>query len=433
MKIEISDETFKNILITGGAGFICYCMDKLNYSSNIKNLNNANNLKLINGDILDIQKVKNIVEKYDIDTIIHCAAESHVDNSFKNPKLFIETNILGTQSVLESCKGNLKIKKFIHVSTDEVYGCGKSMNSSVENKTVLKPTIPYSASKASAEHFVECYHRCFKVPTVIVRMNNVYGPKQYHEKLIPKFINLLSNNEKCTIHGLGENKRSFIYIDDVLSAFDIILNSNNNIVIGNTYNIGSDFEISILNVAKTLINFKSNGKINNIQYDNYLKYINDRPYNDFSYNIDYSNMVKLGWKKKVDWETGIKLTYNCTRVKRSADLVNTGKWWCLNHSKSSRGESNNDKNSAKDVLMKDMIKGIILSSKMMFQDLVEEEKIYSTNFINKSTSTSTSTNSLQYWMKFYFFLSFLEVVITRPRVDNTGFNIKLVVVDHNYK
>ncbi|KAN0050966.1 hypothetical protein ACTA71_004272 [Dictyostelium dimigraforme] len=313
----------KNIIINRGSHLSNYLskkylisnvivLDKLNYCSNIKNLDKNDNLKFINGDILDFEKVKNIIEVYNIDTIIHCAAESHVDNSFNNPKLFIENNILGTQSLLESCKNNLKIKKFIHVSTDEVYGCGKLMNNkaSVENKTVLKPTNPYSASKASAEHFVECYHRCFNIPTVVIRMNNVYGPKQYHEKLIPKYINLLSNNQKCTIHGMGENKRSFIYIDDVLSAFDIILNSNNNDVIGNTYNIGSDFEISILNVAKTLINLKSNGKINNIQYDNYLKFINDRPYNDFSYNIDYSKMLKLGWNKKVDWETGIILTYN---------------------------------------------------------------------------------------------------------------------------
>ncbi|KAN0004592.1 hypothetical protein ACTFIZ_010762 [Dictyostelium cf. discoideum] len=318
---------FNNILITGGAGFIgshltnflankylnsnIIVLDKIDYSSNVNNLENFDNIKFINGNILEIEKVKKLIETFNIDTIIHCAAESHVDNSFINPRSFIENNIIGTQSLLESCRGNLKIKRFIHVSTDEVYGCGKLINyeTSVENKTLLKPTNPYSASKASAEHFVECYHRSFNVPTVIIRMNNVYGPKQYHEKLIPKFINLLLNNQKCTIHGLGENKRSFIYIDDVLSAFDIILNSNNNMVIGNTYNIGSDFEISVLNVAKTLINLNCKFDTTNIDYYNYLEFINDRPYNDFCYNIDYSNMVNLGWKKKVDWETGIKLTY----------------------------------------------------------------------------------------------------------------------------
>ncbi|KAN0033896.1 hypothetical protein ACTFIV_000373 [Dictyostelium citrinum] len=330
---------FKNILITGGAGFIgsnlsnflakkyinskIIVLDKLNYCSNVNNLDSSfGNIKFINGNILDIEKVKKLIEFYNIDIVIHCAAESHVDNSFDNPRLFIENNILGTQSVLESCKDNLKIKKFIHVSTDEVYGCGKLNNNeiSVENKTILKPTNPYSASKASAEHFVECYHRSFNLPTVIIRMNNVYGPKQYHEKLIPKFINLLSKNKKCTIHGKGENKRSFIYIDDVTSAFDIILNTNNNIVIGNTYNIGSDFEISILNVTKNLINLNLNGEITNvnnirdttttIEYSKFIEFINDRPYNDYSYKIDYSNMVKLGWNIKIDWETGIKLTYN---------------------------------------------------------------------------------------------------------------------------
>ncbi|KAM9966256.1 hypothetical protein ACTFIR_006455 [Dictyostelium discoideum] len=318
-----------NILIRG-AGFIgshlsnflakkylnsnIIVIDKINYCSNVNNLENVKNIKFIKGDILEIEKVKILLQNFNIDTIIHCAAESHVDNSFFNPKIFIENNILGTQSLLESCRGNVKIKKFIHVSTDEVYGCGKLMNNevSVENKTILKPTNPYSASKASAEHFVECYHRSFNIPTVIIRMNNVYGPKQYHEKLIPKFINLLNNNGKCTIHGLGENKRNFIYIDDILSAFDIILNSNNSIVVGNTFNIGSDFEISILNVAKTLIKLNLNGKMldTTIKYNNYIELINDRPYNDFSYNIDYSKIVNLGWKKKIDWETGIKLTYN---------------------------------------------------------------------------------------------------------------------------
>ncbi|KAM9964765.1 hypothetical protein ACTFIW_004547 [Dictyostelium discoideum] len=315
-------KNLNNILITGGAGFIgshlsnflakkylnsnIIVLDKINYCSNINNLENVKNIKFI-------KKLKKLKFYYKILILIQLSIVQR-NHMLTNPKIFIENNILGTQSLLESCRGNVKIKKFIHVSTDEVYGCGKLMNNevSVENKTILKPTNPYSASKASAEHFVECYHRSFNIPTVIIRMNNVYGPKQYHEKLIPKFINLLNNNEKCTIHGLGENKRNFIYIDDILSAFDIILNSNNSIVVGNTFNIGSDFEISILNVAKTLIKLNLNGKMldTTIKYNNYIELINDRPYNDFSYNIDYSKIVNLGWKKKIDWETGIKLTYN---------------------------------------------------------------------------------------------------------------------------
>ena len=309
-----------NILLTGGAGFIgsnvvCYlmqkykdiyivCLDCLNYCGTTKNFEeiiDGPNFKFIKGNIESSDLIEHIIETYKIDTIMHYAAQSHVDNSFGNSILFTKSNVLGTHTLLEASKKFSKqIRRFIHVSTDEVYG--ESLVNE-DKKTVnsrLDPTNPYAATKAAAELLVKSYYKSFDLPIIITRGNNVYGPKQYPEKLIPKFINLLAYNKSCPLHGDGSHRRSFLYIQDVVDAFDIILHKG---VIGETYNIGTNFEITNKEVLETLIK-----EFGYEKSDDYIIYSRDRAFNDFRYHIDCSSLEKLGWKQNVDFQNGIKMT-----------------------------------------------------------------------------------------------------------------------------
>lgn len=313
----------KNILITGAAGFIgsnvvsslvlkypnynFISLDKLDYCSslnNLKEIENAKNHKFIKGNILSFDFMSYILKSNEIDTIMHFAAQTHVDNSFGNSFQFTENNIMGTHVLLEASKAHNKIKRFIHVSTDEVYGevakDGTFDDFHNEKTTVLQPSNPYAATKAGAEFLVQAYFKSFGLPIIITRGNNVYGPKQYPEKLIPKFICLLSKKKKCTIHGDGSNKRNFIYIDDVVSAFDTILHKGE---IGKIYNIGTDYEISNLQVAKHLIELFGYEPI-----DNWIQFVEDRPFNDFRYAINFDQLKSLGWSAKIGFQDGLKQT-----------------------------------------------------------------------------------------------------------------------------
>jgi dTDP-glucose 4,6-dehydratase len=230
----------KNILVTGGAGFIgshvvirltknypqykIVNLDKLDYCASLKNLDcikDAPNYHFIKGDILSEDLVNYVISSHKIDTIMHFAAQTHVDNSFGNSIQFTKNNVLGTHVLLECAKVN-KIRRFIHVSTDEVYGESSFADGVIEN-TMLQPTNPYAATKAGAEYLVKSYYKSFQLPTIITRGNNVYGPHQFPEKIIPKFIGLLHRKKPCYIHGTGEHKRSYLYVEDVARAFDIIL------------------------------------------------------------------------------------------------------------------------------------------------------------------------------------------------------------------
>jgi len=315
----------KNILLTGGAGFIgsnvvqhlvqrypqykIINLDKLDYCSNlevIKYLDEHPNYKFVKGNILSADLVNYVLQKEEIDTIIHFAAQSHVDNSFGNSFEFTKNNILGTHVLLEAAKVN-KISRFIHVSTDEVYGEILPSNpTALEGSTVLEPTNPYAATKAGAEFLVKAYHRSFNLPTIITRGNNVYGPGQFPEKIIPKFICLLERKRPCYIHGDGSHTRNFIYISDVVTAFDTILHHG---VIGETYNIGTDFEISNLSVAKTLI------RKYNLQdkEEEFIKFVEDRRFNDRRYAIDNTKLKALNWSPSVEWEEGLQKTIDWYR------------------------------------------------------------------------------------------------------------------------
>ncbi len=309
----------KNILITGGCGFIgsnfinkmmakypnynFINIDALYYCASLNNISNPDNKNytFIKGNLINYDLILNILHTYNIDTILHFAAQSHVDNSFSNPLQYTRDNILGTHTLLEASRIYGKIRRFIHVSTDEVYG--ESMLKSDENKkneeTVLCPTNPYAATKAGAELIAMSYYHSFKMPIIVSRGNNVYGINQYPEKLIPKFIQLLNNNKKITIQGDGSNVRSFIYVDDVVNAFDLILHKGS---IGEIYNIGGgdECEYSVLDVSRILVY-----KMKNDDADNHIEYIRDREFNDKRYYISNNKLKSLGWEQTIDFNEGI--------------------------------------------------------------------------------------------------------------------------------
>jgi dTDP-glucose 4,6-dehydratase len=297
-----------NILVTGGCGFIgsnfinyykkkynnikIYNLDKIDYCSNKLDIDHD---ELFIGNLNNKEFITHILNLYNIDTIIHFAAQTHVDNSFGNSISFTKDNILGTHNLLECCREYNKIKRFIHMSTDEVYGEVDINNEGCIEKSILNPTNPYAATKAGTELIIKSYYYSFQFPIIIMRCNNVYGPRQYPEKLIPKFINSLLNNKKCTIHGEGNSRRNFIYIDDVSSAIDIIIKLG---IINNIYNIGTKNEYSVLEIANKLINIlKPNEDINN-----WIEYIDDRLFNDFRYAINNEKIINLGWKEENNFD-----------------------------------------------------------------------------------------------------------------------------------
>jgi dTDP-glucose 4,6-dehydratase len=246
--------------------------------------------------------ISNILEIYKIDTVIHFAAQSHVQNSFDNALQYTHDNVVGTHTLLEACRKYSKITKFIHISTDEVYG--ESMISENEEKkhegSVLCPTNPYAATKAAAELIAKSYYHSFKMPIIITRGNNVYGPNQYPEKLIPRFIQQLLNNKKVTIQGDGSNVRAFLHVNDVCSALKLVLEKGK---IGEIYNIGSDdhHEYTVSKVGQILIEKITNTK----DYDKWISYIEDRPFNDKRYYISNQKVKDLGWTIDMDFDKGL--------------------------------------------------------------------------------------------------------------------------------
>jgi len=318
------DKNDNILLVTGGAGFIgshfvneifkkyknirIINIDSLYPCSNINNVVESVRLndryKFISANLRCFEDIKKIFIDNKITHIIHFAAQSHVDNSFLESLEYTQDNVLGTHNLLECARLYcIRLLKFIHVSTDEVYG-DSMVDISEKHKTetsVLCPTNPYAATKAAAELIASSYYHSFKMPIVITRGNNVYGPNQYPEKLIPKFIQLLQNNKNVTIHGDGSCLRSFLYVSDTVDAFVKILENGD---IGEIYNIGCDpgMEYSVMDVAKILIR-KIKGDIKD--YNKFISYIDDRPYNDKRYYISNDKLKKLGWEIKVEFNDGI--------------------------------------------------------------------------------------------------------------------------------
>ncbi len=299
-----------NLLITGGCGFIgsnfinlffyqnnfnIINLDALYYCADQKNINedirNSTRYKFIKGNICCEDLVNHILESFNINYIIHFAAQSHVQNSFSDALQYTNDNILGTHILLECVRKYNKLVKFIHVSTDEVYGESLITDElSKTEKSILCPSNPYAATKASAELIAQSYYHSFNIPIVITRGNNVFGPNQYPEKLIPKFIKLLKENKKVTIQGDGSCVRAFLHSYDTVTAFQIILEKGK---LGEIYNIGCDenMEYSVLDIAKLLI--KKIKKTDN--YEEWIEYIKDRPFNDKRYYISNKKLKDLGW------------------------------------------------------------------------------------------------------------------------------------------
>jgi len=278
-------------------------LDKLDYCSTLNNISVSKNQNYLffNYNLNDYKSILELLKKYDVDTIIHFAAQTHVDNSFGNSLQFTLDNVYGTHTLLECSREYGKIKRFIHISTDEVYGEVELDEEECYETKILKPTNPYAATKASAEHLVFSYYHSFKLPIIITRGNNVYGPRQYPEKLIPKFIKQLLNNEKCTIHGEGKTVRNFIHVYDVCTAIETIMVKGS---IGEIYNIGTNNEYNVLEITKKLVKIIKNDD----SIDDYVTFIEDRPFNDLRYSVSSKKLNSLGWRESIYFNDGLNTT-----------------------------------------------------------------------------------------------------------------------------
>lgn len=308
----------RNILVTGAAGFIAshVCIelvnnhpeysvigfDKVDYCSSVHNLDairNKANFEFVRGDIRSADLIGFLFKSRNIDTVLHLAAQTHVDNSFGNSLQFTENNILGTHVLLECAKVH-GIRRFVHISTDEVYGeVGPNETHATESERLLAPTNPYAATKAAAEYLVLAYSKSFGLPVIVTRGNNVYGPHQFPEKLIPKFSILLSRNQRLPLHGDGSNLRNFVYVSDVARALMGVMHRG---VTGEIYNIGTDFELTNRQVAEELCRHFE------LDPSKYIQKVEDRPFNDRRYAIDSSKIHLLGWQPLVSWKAGLART-----------------------------------------------------------------------------------------------------------------------------
>ena len=320
----------KNLLITGGAGFIgshlvrlmvnkypeyrVINLDKLTYAGNLANLKDVekmSNYKFVKADIWDFDNIREIFAEYEIDGLIYLAAESHVDRSIKDPFSFAQTNVMGTLSLLQAAKlaweGNFDGKLFYHVSTDEVYGSLQPDGGFFLETTKYDPHSPYSASKASSDHFVRAYHDTYGLPVKISNCSNNYGPFQFPEKLIPLFINNIRHNKPLPVYGTGENVRDWLFVEDHARAIDLIFHKGK---VGDTYNIGGFNEWKNIDLIKVMIRVTDRllGRPEGTS-EKLITYVTDRAGHDLRYAIDSTKLhEELGWEPSLQFEEGIEKT-----------------------------------------------------------------------------------------------------------------------------
>lgn len=323
----------KNILITGGAGFIgshvvrlfvtkypdyrIVCLDKLTYAGNLANLSDieqAPNYTFVKGDICDYEAMCTLMRRHQIDGVIHLAAESHVDRSIKDPFTFARTNVMGTLTLLqaarlywESLPGGYADKRFYHISTDEVYGALEMDGGFFTEQTRYDPHSPYSASKASSDHFVRAYHDTYGLPTLVTNCSNNYGPYQFPEKLIPLFINNIRHGRPLPVYGRGENVRDWLYVEDHARAIDTIFHCGQ---IGDTYNIGGFNEWKNIDLVRVLVR-TTDRLLGNPEgaSDRLITFVTDRAGHDLRYAIDSRKLKdELGWEPSLQFEEGIEKT-----------------------------------------------------------------------------------------------------------------------------
>lgn len=305
----------KNILVTGAAGFIganfveyfankypdynIVVVDKLTYAGNMNNLKKViDKIKFEQVDICDFEKMGEIFDKYNINGVIHFAAESHVDNSIKEPFIFTKTNVLGTHTLLETAKqkwGEESKNKFVHISTDEVYGTLGEEGYFTE-KTPISPNSPYSASKASSDLIARAYFETYKMNVTITNCSNNYGPYQHNEKLIPHMIKLAMNNEKLPVYGNGRNIRDWLYVEDHCKAIDLVFHNGR---AGERYNIGGHNEKRNIDIVKLILNHLNKS-------EDLIEFVEDRKGHDYRYAIDPTKIKnELGWEPETKFEDGI--------------------------------------------------------------------------------------------------------------------------------
>ena len=308
----------KNILVTGAAGFIgsnfaefmvnkhpdynIVVFDKLTYAGNMDNLKKVQDkITFVQRDICDLEKVTETFEKYNIDSVVHFAAESHVDNSIKTPFIFTQTNVIGTHTLLEVAKrvwGEGSPNKFVHISTDEVYGTLGEEGYFTE-KSPIQPNSPYSASKAGSDLIALAYHETFKMNVSVTNCSNNYGPYQHNEKLIPHMIKLALNDEKLPVYGEGLNIRDWLYVEDHCEAIDLVLHNGK---AGERYNIGGHNEKRNIEIVKLILKHLN-------KPESLITYVEDRKGHDYRYAIDPTKIKnELGWEPKTKFEDGIVKT-----------------------------------------------------------------------------------------------------------------------------
>ena len=309
-----------NILVTGGAGFIgsnfirhmldkykdyeITNYDKLTYAGNLHNLDGIdgqnNNYHFIKGDVNDYKKLKHIVKSLKIDSIIHFAAESHVDRSIENSDEFITTNINGTHTLLKLLH-EFPIKKYIQISTDEVYGTLNENDNPFTEDTPLAPNSPYAASKTSADLLCRSFYETYGYPITITRCSNNYGPNQYPEKLIPLMIQKAKNGEKLPVYGNGKNIRDWIHVKDHCEAIDVVLHKGKD---GEVYNIGGEYERRNIDIVNSILYWTKGSS-------DMIEYVEDRKGHDWRYAMDISKIKnELGWSPKIHFSEGIKELIN---------------------------------------------------------------------------------------------------------------------------
>jgi dTDP-glucose 4,6-dehydratase len=320
----------KNILVTGGAGFIGSSLvkyltskynnyriiniDALTYASNykeIKKLEKLNNYSFHKLNINDVDNIEHLFSKYSFDQVIHLAAETHVDNSIKKPSAFVETNVVGTLNLLKIANKfwtNKENKLFYHISTDEVFG-SLGQNGLFTEDSPYDPRSPYSASKAASDHLVRSFYHTYNLPIIVSNCSNNFGPNQHKEKLIPVVINSILNNQKIPVYGDGKNIRDWIYVEDHVKAIDKIIHNG---ILGETYLIGGDCEFSnidlifkIIGITDKILNRKK-GKSEQL-----ISYVEDRKGHDYRYAIDHSKLKnKLSWEPSKDFDKNLVETIN---------------------------------------------------------------------------------------------------------------------------
>lgn len=323
----------RSIIVTGGAGFIgshvvrllvnrypeyhVINVDKLTYAGNLENLKDvesALNYTFVKADICDFQAITDIMTKYGVDGIIHLAAESHVDRSIIDPFSFARTNVMGTLTLLQAAKtcweksaDGYEGKLFYHISTDEVYGALSFDGTLFTETTRYQPHSPYSASKASSDHFVRAFHDTYGMPTIVTNCSNNYGPYQFPEKLIPLFINNIRHRKPLPVYGKGENVRDWLFVEDHARAIDLIFHKGK---VADTYNIGGFNEWKNIDLVKTLIKVTDRllGNNDGASLD-LITYVTDRKGHDLRYAIDSTKLSReLGWKPSLQFEEGIEKT-----------------------------------------------------------------------------------------------------------------------------